>query len=190
MLSDPIAIIAAVVSVLEGLHIIYYIGGSFASSLYGIPRSSQDVDIIADIRPEHVNSFVQNLQAEFYVDETMVRNAISHKTSFNIIHFVSSFKIDIFLAQDTSYSKKEISRRNLHVLRKEPLFEAYFASAEDIILEKLIWFKLSNEVMNTQWKDVLGIMRVRKGSLDIDYLKHWSTVLDVSDLLEKAFIYV
>ena len=89
MLLDPIEIISTVINVLERLRIVYYIGGSFASSIYGIPRASQDIDIISDIKEPDVRNFVNNLESEFYVDETMIRNAIARKTSFNIILFVN-----------------------------------------------------------------------------------------------------
>jgi len=186
ILLDPIDIISTVINVLERLHIAYYIGGSFASSLYGIPRTSQDIDIITDIKEIDVRSFVQNLEGEFYIDESMIRNAIARKTSFNIIHFTSSYKIDVFISKGTVYAKEEMFRRILHTLRKEPLLEAYFARSEDIILEKLLWFTLSNKTLETQWKDVLGIIKVQSGALDIDYLKHWSDVLGISNLLEMA----
>jgi hypothetical protein len=43
-LSDPINVVNKLVRVLNQLKIKYLIGGSLASSMYGVPRATQDVD--------------------------------------------------------------------------------------------------------------------------------------------------
>jgi hypothetical protein len=35
--------------------------GSLASSVYGEPRSTNDVDLVADLKDEHVDAFVREL---------------------------------------------------------------------------------------------------------------------------------
>lgn len=55
------------------------------------------------------------------------------------------------------------------------------------MLQKLWWFRRGNEVSDRQWRDVLGVLKVKADLLDYDYLKHWAALLAVSDLLEKAF---
>src|SRR5262245_35103774 len=71
MLSEPIAVTAKVTSVLQRLNVPYFIVGSIASTLYGMVRTTQDSDIVAEMNPEHVQSFVEALQSEFYIDEEM-----------------------------------------------------------------------------------------------------------------------
>jgi len=44
----------------------------------------------------------------------------------------------------------------------------------------------SNRRSRTQWNDVLGVLTVKAGELDLDYLRKWSLELGVSDLLERA----
>jgi hypothetical protein len=60
------------------------------------------------------------------------------------------------------------------------------AAPEDIILNKLEWFRLGGEVSDRQWGDILGVMRVQGESLDMKYLRAWAKKLALSDLLEKA----
>ena len=48
-----------VVEAFDRLGITYYIGGSVSSSLHGLARQSQDVDVIADVRPDAVHALVQ-----------------------------------------------------------------------------------------------------------------------------------
>ena len=66
--SEIIDAIASIVAVFERLGIDYYIGGSVVSSVYGIPRATFDVDLIADLRAEHVRPLVKELEAEYYIN--------------------------------------------------------------------------------------------------------------------------
>jgi hypothetical protein len=79
--SGIIDAITSIVTAFEQLGIDYYIGGSVVSSVYGIPRATFDVDLIADLRAEHVRPLVEELEAEYYIDEDMIRDAIKHRSS-------------------------------------------------------------------------------------------------------------
>jgi hypothetical protein len=61
-----------------------------------------------------------------------------------------------------------------------------FASPEDTLLHKLVWFRLGDEISDRQWGDVLGVLRVQGERLDQAYLDAWATSLGVADLLERA----
>jgi hypothetical protein len=184
MLPEPIQAAVIVVRVLEKLDIPYFIGGSFASILYGIVRTTQDADIIADMSIEHVKPFVKQLRSDFYIDEVMIRNAIQQRGGFNILHRESIFKIDIFIPHNRPFEKSQFQR----AIRK-PLIEAHeeqavIASAEDILLAKLEWYRLGGEISERQWRDALGIFTMQKENLDMDYLQYWAGKINVTDLLE------
>ena len=83
---DALAAVTLVVDVLEQLHVRYHIGGSLASSAYGMPRASADVDLVAELRLEHVDMFVGELQADYYVDRERVLEAVRRRRSLNLIH--------------------------------------------------------------------------------------------------------
>src|SRR5262245_13445217 len=97
MLSEPIEVTAALASVLKELGVRYFVGGSLASSLHGIPRATADVDIVADLWGDHVELLVEKLQGDFYIAEEAVRGAVARKDSFNVIHLATMLKIDIFV---------------------------------------------------------------------------------------------
>src|SRR5581483_10475639 len=99
MLPELWLVVNEVVRVLEDLDINYFIGGSVASGRYGIPRLTRDVDFIADLSEEKIGAFVAALQADFYVDDLAVRRAVRSQRSFNLIHFETAWKVDIFIQQ-------------------------------------------------------------------------------------------
>ncbi len=186
MLPEPIAVTLKVTQVLEKLNIPYLISGSLASTLYGMVRTTQDSDIVAEMRPEHIGPFTASLEAEFFIDEATIGAAIRDNSSFNIIHRESMFKVDTFVPQLRPFLRSQMARAQREVLSTEPEASARFASAEDTILSKLEWYRLGNEVSERQWRDVLGILRSRAGGLDLEYLQEWGRDLKVSDLLDRA----
>jgi hypothetical protein len=76
MVSEPILVVAKLARVFDTIGISYVVGGSLASSAYGTPRSTLDVDVIADISPSQIESVAQSLTKEFHVDVEMIREAV------------------------------------------------------------------------------------------------------------------
>ena len=185
---DILAATEPVVEAFEKLGILYCIGGSVASSAYGIPRSTMDVDMVSDLKPTSVRPLVRILEQYYYIDENMILDAIERRSSFNIIHLETMLKIDIFVAKNTPYHIETFKRRRKDTLDEEQkTAEFYLVSPEDIILNKLAWFRLGGGVSDRQWNDVLGVLKVQKDSLDYNYLKYWASELKIEDLLERAF---
>jgi hypothetical protein len=174
-----------VAQTLEGLGIRYAVGGSLASSLHGIMRSTLDVDILADLKMEHIPPLVAALSKEFYADGEMMRAAIEGQGSFNLIHYETAFKVDIFIPKTRRFDQMQMERRILSVIATDPERTVYVASPEDTVLAKLEWYRLGGEVSERQWRDVLGVLKTRAGELDLDYLHQWAGELKVGDLLER-----
>lgn len=186
MLPEPIAVTIKVTEVLEKLGIPYLVGGSLASTLYGMVRTTQDSDIVADMRLEHIQPFVASLQNEFFIDEEMMAESIQRNSSFNIIHRETMFKVDVFIPRPRPFHQSQLARAQKQTFSTDPEVSARFSSAEDTILSKLEWYRLGGEVSERQWRDVLGVLKTRAGALDLDYLRKWAKELKVSDLLEQA----
>lgn len=164
----------------------YYIGGSIASVAHGTPRSTVDIDIIADIRNEHVDSLVRLLEDRYYIDGRMMRDAIQRRASFNIIHLETMYKLDVFVLGTRGFDRSAWSR-TVPVRPFEDHEEEYpIASAEDTILSKLEWYRRGGEKSERQWLDVIGVMKVQAGNLDWEYMMRWAPEIGVADLLERA----
>jgi len=184
MQNEPIQVTLKVTHVLETLGIPYLIGGSLASTLYGMVRTTQDSDIVAEMKPEHLQPFVSALQDEFYLDEEMIAESIQRHSSFNIIHRETMFKVDVFIPSPRPFLQSQLIRAQMQTFLFDTEVSAKFASPEDIILAKLEWYRLGGEVSERQWRDVLGVLKTRVGELDLEYLRKWANELKIIDLLE------
>lgn len=182
--SDPIAVALSVVRVLETLGIAYTIGGSIASSFAGEPRSTVDIDIVAALEAAHIPAFVSAVAAEFYVDEDALRRAVRARGNTNLIHQQTMLKVDLFVAGGTPLDTQQLARRQPVVVGVAQTI--YVHPPEDILLQKLRWFRLGGEVSDRQWRDVISIVRVQGPRLDRDYLHLNAPVLGVADLLDRA----
>lgn len=170
---------------LNGLNIPYYIGGSVGSSHYGRFRTTQDTDLVADLREEHVQPLYQRLEIQYYVSEDAIRQAVGEKSSFNAIHLKTSLKVDVFVLKDHPYDQEAFLRRRAVVSDPQDGEKFYFATAEDIVLHKLVWFRLGGEVSERQWDDVLGVIQVQGQVLDRDYMSGWAEQLGIADLFQQ-----
>jgi hypothetical protein len=182
----PFSVLSQVTATLDQQDITYVLVGSFASSIHGMYRSTADIDILADIHPDHIRPLFNILQNSFYVDEHSIRDAVAQGRSFNAIHFDSVFKVDIFVAKSDEFALSQLTRRQLRRISPEKDEAVYVASAEDTILAKLRWYRAGHEMSNTQWNDVLGVLGTSRSSLDAEYLSIWAKKLGVMDLLQRA----
>jgi len=185
---DILAALEPAIKAFEKLGISYYIGGSVASSAYGIARATLDVDLASDLKTQHVQSLVEILEPDYYIDKEMILDAIKRLSSFNLIHLETMLKLDIFITKDRPFDRSAFQRKRKDTLEEEKgAAEFYLASPEDLILNKLEWFRMGRGVSERQWHDVLGIVKVQGDLMDKEYLRNWAAELKISDLLEQAF---
>jgi hypothetical protein len=181
---DPIAVALAVTRALDALGIIHTIGGSIASSIAGEPRSTIDIDIVAALGESDVPALLSLLSADFYANEEALLRAARERSSTNLIHQATQLKIDIFVAGGTPLDEQQLHRRQ--AVEIAPGRTLYVHPPEDILLQKLRWYRKGGETSERQWRDILGIIRVQAQRLDRDYLRVNAPVLGVADLLARA----
>ena len=183
-MKSPAEALKRLLAALDLLEIPYMVAGSTASSLYGISRPTMDIDLVADLRPDQIDDFAKQLGSEFYADPETMREAISRGRAFNLIHFGSTYKFDIFPLQADEYSRTQFARRQFaETVSFGAPIECAFATAEDTILAKLRWYRAGREASERQWQDLLGIVRTSGPRLDRDYLNTWAPRLGIADLL-------
>lgn len=178
---------ARLLAVLDRMEIPYEVGGSVASSAHGIPRTTLDVDIVVDLKPDQIENFAAELSHEFYADAALIREAFAMGRAANVIHLGSVWKFDLFPLRNDDYSRTEFGRRSFRAIRpdgREPI-ECAVASAEDTILRKLEWYRAGGEASERQWNDLRGMIHAAGGQMGLDYLRRWAVYLKVEDLLDK-----
>ena len=182
---DPIAIALTVGRHLEAQGITYTVGGSIASSFAGEPRSTLDIDIVAALTEPQISALVTALANDFYVSDAALRRAVRDKSCANLIHQGSQVKVDLFVAGGTPLDDQQLRRRQAVDIGDGQTLHLH--PPEDILLQKLRWYRKGGETSDRQWRDVLGIVRVQAGRLDRHYLSANAPRIDVADLLDRAF---
>jgi hypothetical protein len=160
----------------------YMLSGSFASAHYGVPRSTQDIDLVIEATPEKLGAFVESLStSEYYADLDAALEAQERQSMFNVIDLATGWKIDLIIRKSRAFSREEFGRRQRISLHDIALF---VASPEDVIISKLEWAKLAQS--RRQIEDVAAILRVRWNSLDQAYLEKWVGELELLRELDEA----
>ena len=186
--SEQLDALLAVAGALERLEVPFFIAGSFASNAYGFYRATADADLVADLKSRHIEPFIAALSGRFYVALEAVHRAVLNRSSFNVIDFDTSMKIDVFPMKREIFQLEEMQRRVRKPLKPGGEIETWLASPEDTVLSKLDWYRLGGGVSDRQWGDVLGVLKVQGETLDVNYLRHWAAHLRLTDLLERALI--
>ena len=167
-----------------------------ASSAYGEPRATRDVDILIALQASKATLFAARIEQDFFVQLADIRDAIAqapslrddplHRATFNIVHRSSFFRVDMFVSSGRAYEFAQFSRRIPQTVALNPERQAYFVSPEDIILIKLDWFRMAQGVLHRQWSDVLSVITTQGSLLDATYLHQWAIQLALADLLDAA----
>ena len=185
-MDENLAVTLAIAAVLDTLEIRWFLGGSLASSVHGIPRATLDADIVADLRLPQVGPLLRALGEDWYVEEQSIRQAIADRGCFNLIHFGTAMKIDVFVPKLRRFDGGQFSRAKRTPVAEGSSIEIPVCSAEDIVLAKLEWYRAGGELSERQWGDVIGVLRVNAKHLDMEGMQERAAELAVSDLLAGA----
>ena len=169
-----------VVEALEKISARYVVVGSTAASAWGVARSTRDIDVVAVITRETVDTFLRALgNNEIYVPVDEAKVATIKGGSFNVLHTTTGGKVDVFVCQTSdAFESSRLDRRvKLQVLG----IDTWVSTPEDVVLSKLLWrVQTRSEV---QWRDCVEVAATQK--LDVKYLRIWATELGLSADLEE-----
>lgn len=172
---------------LDRLEIPYMIGGSFASSAWGMPRQTNDLDIEVILHGEDAQRLFEQIGTDFlgsignYIEALQVEEEFP---GFQLLHTEELFKIDVFLPSSGEYRTESFQRAVNHEMFSG--FYCPFKSPEDTVITKLRWFELGGGVSDRQWNDIVQVLEAQKGSLEIEYMQRWCAHFGVATLLKEA----
>lgn len=170
-------LVAAAIAHLDAAGIPYMVTGSLASSYYGEPRATRDLDIVIDPAPQALQRLVRGLHAAgFYIDRDAAVDALRERTQFNAIGDGAT-KIDFIVRRDRPFSVEELRRR-----READLLgtRGFIASVEDTIIAKLEWAATTGS--ERQRRDVAGMLAVGGDTVDRAYVDRWVDALGLRDV--------
>ena len=164
-------LLALVVETFTRLGIPYFATGSVASMAYGEPRLTNDIDIVAGVREEHVPGLLAAFPADaFYLSAEAMHEAIRSRGQFNIIHPTSGLQVDVILRKDTPFDRGRFARAR--AIRLAESFEAAFASPEDVIIRKMEYYREGGS--DKHLRDITGMLRVSAAEIDEGYIVEWT----------------
>jgi len=176
-----IELIKMIVGIFNQLKINYMLVGSFASSYFGEPRFTRDIDIVAELKENNIDEFIKHFPEEdFYLSENVIKEAIKYRTMFNILHIPSGNKIDIFVPKKDQLLEKEWQRRKKITIND---FEIFIASPEYIILKKLEYYKEGESEIHL--RDICSMLKISAEQIDKEYINFWAKQLSVLEIWEK-----
>jgi hypothetical protein len=156
--------------------------GSIASIAYGESRFTNDIDIVIDLPFGKVEAFCAAFPSEeFYVSQQAVREAVTNRFQFNVIHPASGLKIDFIVLSDSDFDRSRRGRRRqLSVLSDGP---TWFAAPEDVILKKMVYFQAGGS--DKHLRDIAGVLRIQGNRLDRHYVADWAKLLGVETVWQS-----
>lgn len=170
---------------LDELGIGYFVGGSVASGFHGEPRMTRDVDIVLSMTEAQVPLLAKRLGPDFDVDEEALAEAVRARRSWNIFYLPLSLKFDLFVLGAAPFDQVEFQRRAAAVVKPDGA-TLVLKTAEDTVLRKLLWFEAGGRTSNTQWRDVVEVLRVSGAQMSAEYLAAWAGRLGLAELLSQA----
>lgn len=179
-LPSEMDVLTLVCSQLDHSRIPYMLTGSLALNFYSTPRMTRDIDLVIELTSPDVNVMLDLFKTNFYIDESMIKDAIQRQSMFNIVHFQSVYKIDFIIRKESEYRKTEFQRRRSVIFNNTPI---WIVAPEDLIISKLSWARDSFSDM--QIKDIKLLLK-STSYLDIEYIQKWVQKLNLIDIYDKV----
>jgi hypothetical protein len=184
--SETLLVAEEFARILERVGIPHLLGGSLASAAYGEARATLDADFAVHMTTEQAARLASALQADYHVQAELLLEAAVRKRMANVFHKHPFVKIDLHVRDASGHSLEEMRRAQPLSVGSTSAAVLRVATAEDVVLRKLRWFRDGDEVSEQQWRDVLGVLKRRAAAIDVAYMRKWARTMEVDDLLERA----
>ena len=176
-------LLTSLTSFLKKNKIPFMLTGAWSVIYYARPRASHDIDLVVELKEKEIPRILKvfkKLSSKYLVQLDDIKDAIEKKDMFNIIHLPTMLKIDFWLLKDDLFDKERFSRRKKVKLLGQSM---WIASAEDAILKKLEWYKMSK--LEKHLIDAAFVYQIQEKNLDNNYLKKWVNKMKLRGLFNK-----
>jgi hypothetical protein len=157
------------VSRLNKLDIRYMVTGAIAGIIYGEPRVTHDIDLVAELSDENAEKIVEAFTIEeFYCPPVEIIRLEAKRPlrgHFNLIHHETGFKADIYLLGEDELHHWAMSKRKRLEMEGEPI---WLAPPEYVILRKLEYFREGGS--DKHLKDIVSMMEISSDQISFGQL--------------------
>lgn len=161
----------------EDLEIPYALTGSIASMAYGEPRTTLDIDVVADVSVDDIPGLQRRFpEPDFFLDDVAARRSIAERQPFQILSPASGFKIDVYIPRSALDRSQIESRRRMEVT---PGFEASFSPPEQVIVSKLIFYREGRSPKHP--RDIASMLRISSDTIDRAVIEDWVEDLGIAE---------
>jgi hypothetical protein len=176
---EQIELLQYVVRAIEEMGLRYFVTGSVATHFYGEPRVAGDIDVVVELPEQGIAAFCRRFpDAEFSLDSAAACGAVSERGQFEIGHVASGMKVDVIVPRASPFNALRFLRARR--VRVAADFEAWFASPEDVIIKKMESYR--QDWMEKHLRDIDGVIRARRGEIDLGYVEQWARQWGLADL--------
>lgn len=157
--------------------------GSIASSVYGDPRLTQDIDVVVDLRAGQVAALCAAFSGDqYYVSSHAATEAVRQTGQFSVIHPASGTKIDFIMSRKDRWARAQMERRQK--MRILPDRDGYVARPEDIIISKMQYYQRGGSEKHL--RDITGILKVSAKDVDRADIAHWAAELGLTEIWQAV----
>jgi hypothetical protein len=174
-------LVVAVFDALATMGVPFMVSGSLASNFYGVPRATQDADLVLDLKRLPIDALAERLEDRFDVERQGGFESVTGSLRLVMRARTFPFDVELFGLTEDRHDVARFARRQfVSVLERT----VALPTAEDVIINKLRWFKLARR--RKDFEDARNVIAVQRSTLDRPYLRQWCEELDLAALLDEA----
>jgi hypothetical protein len=159
--------------------------GAVAAIAYGEPRMTDDVDVVARLAEGDAERLLSAFGPPAYyvpplevIEEERGRPRHGH---FNIIHYDSALRADIYLVGDDPLHQWAMDRRRTAAVGGDAI---WLAPLEYVIVRKLEYFRDGGS--DRHLRDIGGVLRVSGELIDRDQLRRFIVERELEDCWRRV----
>ena len=179
MTSEALLVVAF--DALSAVGVPFMVSGALASNFYGVPRATQDADIVIDYKLLPLDALADRLRHDFDVDPQPGFESVTGSLRLVARARHTPFDVELFGLTDDRHDQTRFARRRfVDVLGRT----VAVPTAEDVIINKLRWFSIAKR--RKDFEDARNVIALHHAGLDWPDIRQWCATLDLEAALAEA----